>query len=310
MTGAEDPPIEVAVVTGATGGMGRVIAATLAGRGMHVVTVARDPSRADELRARIALGPGSLEVIRADLATRAGVTAAAAAIAGRHEAVKILVNNAGAHYPEHRTSSDGLEMHVAVDYLAAYGLTVLLDRQLRRGRARVVNVASDTIRDTRRVKLFGAPRPATIDPADLADLTRVNAVDGFVPFEAYARAKLLTVTAGYDLARTFTAHGVTVNAVHPGIVATDIVDDLVPAAMRPISGLIRRFMLTPEQGAAAALRLAIDPALEGVTGRYYVRDIETATPSVSYDHNVQQRLRSAADRFLGIADPVDGPGSG
>jgi NAD(P)-dependent dehydrogenase (short-subunit alcohol dehydrogenase family) len=92
---------------------------------------------------------------------------------------------------------------------------------------------------------------------------------GFVPFEAYARAKLMTVTAGHALARGLAADGVTVNAVHPGIVATDIIDDLVPALLRPFGGLIRRTMLTPAEGAAAALRLATDPDLAGVTGRYF-----------------------------------------
>lgn len=148
----------VAVVTGATGGMGGVIAARLAGQGLHVVTIARDPRRAENLRAQIARGgQGTLEVIAGDLSTRAGVRAAAAAIASTHQAVHVLVNNAGAHYPEHRVSGDGVEMHVAVDYLAAYGLTVGLDPQLRRSRARIVNVASDTLRDTRQVKLIGPP---------------------------------------------------------------------------------------------------------------------------------------------------------
>jgi NAD(P)-dependent dehydrogenase (short-subunit alcohol dehydrogenase family) len=297
---ARDTPTGVAVVTGATGGMGRVIAFRLAQRGLHVVTIARDPRRADDLRARIAAepGPAALEVITGDLSTRTGIRAAADAIAARHEAVHVLVNNAGAHYPEHRTSPDGLEMHIAVDYLAAYGLTVHLDRQLRRGRARIVNVASDTLRDTRQVTVFGAPRPATIDPDELHDLTRLSPARGFVPFEAYARAKLLTVTAGYALARTFAADGVTLNAVHPGIVATELIDDLLPVALRPFRGLIRRTMLSPEQGAASALRLATDPALEGVTGRYFVRLDDIPTPAVSYDQAVQHRLRVATDHFL------------
>jgi NAD(P)-dependent dehydrogenase (short-subunit alcohol dehydrogenase family) len=294
------PP--VAVVTGATGGMGRVVAARLAEQGMHVVAVARDPRRADDLRTHVARhgGAGALEVVPGDLSTRAGVRAAAEAIAGAHGAVHVLVNNAGAHYPRHRVNPDGVEMHVALDYLAGYGLTVHLDQQLRRGHARIVTVASDTIRDTRRVTLVGAPRPATLDPRELSDLTRLNPAHGFVPFEAYARAKLLAVTAGYALARTFAADGVTLNAVHPGIVATEIIDDLVPRALRPFGGLIRRTMLTPEQGAAAALRLATDRALDGVTGRYFVREVDTATPAVSYDRDVQDRLRAGTDRFLGL----------
>ena len=81
----------------------------------------------------------------------------------------------------------------------------------------------------------------------------------------------MTVTAGYDLARRLAPDGVTVNSLHPGIVATDIVDDLVPPVLRPFGALIRRSMLTPEQGAATAIRLATDPALTDTTGRYFNR---------------------------------------
>jgi len=86
-----------------------------------------------------------------------------------------------------------------------------------------------------------------------------------------------------------------VNALHPGIVATDIVDDLIPAALRPFRALIRRSLLTPGQGAETALRLATDPGLTGVTGRYFNRDIEATTPPVSHDPATQQRLRALSE---------------
>lgn len=295
-------PLEgkVAVVTGATGGMGHVIARALALSGAHVITVARDPRRAGALRTQIAEdpGPGRLEVITGDLSEEAGLVGSTAAILAQHEAVHILINNAGAHFTQHLLSPDGLEMHIAVNYLPAYAMTFLLEGALRRGKARVVNVASDTLRDTRQLKLLGRPRPATIAPDDLDDLARLNPADGFVPFEAYARAKLLTVIATYDQAKTLSNSGVTVNAVHPGIVATDIIDNLIPPALRPIGPLIRRFMLTPAQGAAAALRLATDESVGSISGRYFVRDIDTATPAVSYDTTTQQRLRETSNRFL------------
>lgn len=181
--------LPVAVVTGATGAMGRVIALELARRGMHVVTVARDPRRAAALQEQIATStPGALEVIEGDLSSRIGILAAATVISSRHAAVSILINNAGAHYPERRLAPDGLELHIAVDFLAGYGLTSLLEEQLRSGRARVVNVASDTLRNTRQLKLLGRPRPATLDLDQLADLSALNPATGFVPFEAYARA--------------------------------------------------------------------------------------------------------------------------
>ncbi|KAA9153846.1 SDR family NAD(P)-dependent oxidoreductase [Microbacterium lushaniae] len=287
----------VAVVTGATGGMGRVITRELVRNGMHVVAVARDAARADALLSHDMPDGGTWEVVAGDLSERAGVIRVAGAIAERHDAVHVLVNNAGAHYAQHRRSADGIELHIAVDYLAAFGVTTLLEEHLRRGGARVVNVASDSLRDTRRIALWGRPRPASLDVGELDDLARLNPAAGFIPFEAYARAKLLTVTAGYDLARTF-AGEVSVNAVHPGIVSTDIIDSLIPAPLRPLEGLIRRVLLTPEQGAAATLRLAVDPALEGVTGRYFVRAADTPTPPISYDPDVQLRLRETSDRFF------------
>jgi NAD(P)-dependent dehydrogenase (short-subunit alcohol dehydrogenase family) len=213
------------------------------------------------------------------------------------------LNNAGAHFPHREVSADGIEMHVAVNYLPAYGLTTLLNGALRRGRARVVNVASDSLRDTRQIKLLGSARPPVIIRRELDDLTQLNASDRFRPFDAYARAKLLTVMAGYSLARDFADGGVTINAVHPGIVATGIIDGLIPTPLRPLRALIRRAMLTPEQGASAALRLATSPMLNHVTGRYFVRDIDVSTPSITYDTVAQQRLRASSDRFFCGARP-------
>ena len=304
MTGQYPLEGRVAVVTGATGGMGGVIAAELARAGAHVVTVARDPRGAETLAAVVASqpGPGRLEVVAGDLSLRSGVSSAARAIRDGHPAVHLLINNAGAHFSDHRLSPDGIEMHIALDYLAGYGLTTLLRDPLVRGRARVVNVASDTFRDTRQVSLFGPARPVTVDPGQLDDLGTLNPAGGFVPFQAYARAKLLTVIAGNGVARLLAADGVTVTAVHPGIVATGIIDDLIPPALRPLRSLIRRAMLTPEQGAASTLRLALDPALEGVTARYFVREVETPTAPITHDRSVQDRLLTSSDLFLAGGD--------
>ncbi|MFF5175634.1 SDR family NAD(P)-dependent oxidoreductase [Micromonospora sp. NPDC000089] len=282
---------KVAVVTGATGGMGQIIAADLIRAGAHVVAIARNPARADALRAHLdSRATTRLDVIAADLSQRADVVTAANTILDRHHKIHILVNNAGAHFPEHRVSADGIEMHIALDYLAAYGLTTLLHVPLRHGRARVVNVASDTLNDTRQIKLAGRPRSVTLDLAAIDNLAELNPAAGFTPFEAYARAKLMTVTAGYALARNLAADGVTINAVHPGIVATDIIDTLVPPLLRPVRALIRRSLLTPTEGANSTTRIATDPRLSGVTGRYFNRDAESSTPPVSHDPTTQQRL--------------------
>jgi retinol dehydrogenase-12 len=248
------------------------------------------------------LGPGRAEVIAADLSAREGVRQVAGQFTARHDSLHLLVNNAGAHYRKRRVSADGVEMHVAVDYLAGFGLTLLLLGQLRAGApSRVVNVVSEAMNDARVITSRARPRPVTLDPGDLDDLRRVNGTAGFAPFEAYARAKLLTTMSGYLLADQLRGTGVTVNAVHPGITATRIVGDIVHPAMKPFLGLLKRSMLTPAQGAAPILHLATAPELAGITGRYYVRDTEQRTPEISYDRDLQQRLRAATDSYTAMA---------
>ncbi|MGM1063455.1 SDR family NAD(P)-dependent oxidoreductase [Saccharothrix sp. Mg75] len=275
-----------ALVTGGTGGMGRVITTELARAGAHVVTTGRDRERGEALARHVAeeTGADRVEVLTGDLASRADVRRLAAEFAARHDALHLLVNNAGAHYRERRLTSDGVEAHLAVNHLAGFTLTHLLaDRLLAAGTARVVNVVSAAMSDARAVPLPGRPRPVTLDLTTATDARDLNPADGYAPFAAYARAKLLTTTCGYEFADRWRDAGVTVNSVHPGIVSTGLVDDLVPAALAPFRSLIHRRLLTPEQGAGAALRLAVDPALAGTTGRYYVRDREARSPDASYD---------------------------
>ena len=208
-----------------------MIAAELARLGSTVVIVSRGAAAGEQLKRQIAAQAGAdrAEVIAGDLSTREGVRQVAGEFAARHDRLHLLVNNAGAHYRKRRVNADGVEMHVAVDYLAGFGLTLLLLGQLRAGApSRVVNVVSDAMNDARVITSRARPRPVTLDPGELDDLRRINGTAGFAPFEAYARAKLLTTMSGYLLARELRDTGVTVNAVHPGITATRIAGDTAP----------------------------------------------------------------------------------
>jgi NAD(P)-dependent dehydrogenase (short-subunit alcohol dehydrogenase family) len=295
------------MVTGATGGLGRVIATEFARLGATVVIVCRDDAAGERLRRQVAtqVGADRAEVIVGDLSSRAGLRHVAREFTARHDSLHILVNNAGAHYRKRLVNADGIEMHVAVDYLAGFGLTLLLLDQLRNGApSRVVNVVSDAMNDARPVTTRARPRPVTLDPGELDDLRKVNGAAGFAPFEAYARAKLLTTMSGYLLASQLHDAEVTVNAVHPGITATGIVDDIVHPLMKPFLGLIKRSLLTPEQGAAPVLRLATAPELAGVTGRYFVRDADQRSPEISYDRDLQQRVWAASQACIVTTDPA------
>jgi NAD(P)-dependent dehydrogenase (short-subunit alcohol dehydrogenase family) len=284
---------KISLVTGATGGLGRVVATELARRGSRVVIVVRDRRAGDALRDDIAarVGNDRVEVLTADLSARDAVNAVADRFLASHSVLNLLVNNAGAHFARRSVNADGVEMHVAVNHLAGFVLTERLRGALLAGApARVVNVVSASMNDTRQVKLGRRPRPVALDAAQLTDLRSVNPADGYQPFTAYARSKLLALMAGYRLAEQFDGTGVTVNAVHPGVAATGVVDDMTPAVMKPFAALIKRSLLTPEQGAEAILRVATDQRLDGVTGHYFDRDTEATTAPASYDAELQQRV--------------------
>jgi len=296
----------VSMVTGATSGIGRVVAAELARLGSTVVIVCRTEAGGEQVRREIAAEAGQdrIEVLVGDLASAADVRRVAGEFAARHQRLHLLVNNAGAHFRRRLVNADGIEMHVAVNHLAGFGLTALLLDQLGAGApARVVNVVSTLMNDARLFSRRGQPRPVTLEPAELDDLRQINGAVGFDKVEAYARAKLLTTMTGYLLADQLREAGVTVNAVHPGITATPIVDDIVPPLMKSLLGLAKRSLLTPEQGAASVLRLATAPELAGVTGRYFDQDVESRSPEVSYDRDLQQRAWAASHARIVIDAP-------
>jgi NAD(P)-dependent dehydrogenase (short-subunit alcohol dehydrogenase family) len=296
MTASIDLTGRVSLVTGATGGIGQVVATELARLGSTVVIVCRNGVAGNELKARIAatVGADRVEVLTGDLVAQADLRRVVEQFTARHPALHLLINNAAAYYGTRTLDPDGIELNLVVNYLAGFTLSTLLLGTLRAGApSRVVNVVTAAMGDTRHVKFGRKPRPVSLDPAALDDLRRVNGAVDFAPFEGYARAKLLTMMSGYLLAERLTGTGVTVNAVHPGLVGTKVFDDITPRGMKPLRGMLHRLVLTPAQGAEPVLRLATDSALAGVTGRYFDRDTEAKSPPVSYDRALQQRLWDA-----------------
>jgi retinol dehydrogenase-12 len=118
--------------------------------------------------------------------------------------------------------------------------------------------------------------------------------------EVYARAKLEMLMCGYALARQLTGTGVTVNTVHPGITGTKIVDAISSPAIAPLVPLVKRLLLTPEQGAHAALDLATNPWLEKTTGKYFLQHVQARSPELSYDTALQDQLWKASADLVSL----------
>ncbi|HEX8431980.1 MAG TPA: SDR family NAD(P)-dependent oxidoreductase [Longimicrobium sp.] len=269
------------VVTGATGGIGGATARGVAERGATTVLVARDPERGEALRAAIARATGNprVHLFVADLSSLAAVRAVAAAIAADHPRIDVLVNNAATYTRKRKESVDGIELQWAVNHLATFLLTHSLLGPLTAGGARVVTVSS------------AAHRGARLRWDDLEMRRR------YFGWAAYSATKLANLLFTRELARRMAGSGVTANALHPGVVATE----LLMGGFPPIR-LLRRFLRTPEQGAATPIFLATSPTAEGVTGKYWI-DCKQADPApAALDDAAAARLWQWSERMTGITD--------
>jgi len=275
----------IAVVTGATNGIGKITARELAKKGYRVVLVARNAEKAARTATEIAAAaPGSLvETILCDMSSQRQIRAAAAELRHRHDRLHVLVNNAGGIWMKREVTEDGLERTFAVDHLGYFLLTNLLLPQLRQGTpSRVVNVASE------------ASKVGKIDFDDLQGEKRYN------PGRAYAQAKLANILFSNELSRRLQGSGVTSNALHPGAVASGFgFND--PGIFRFVVTIARPFLIGEEKGARTSIYLASSPDVEGVTGGYFVKCQPRLPPRRARDPETARRLWEVSERMCGVA---------
>lgn len=277
----------VCAVTGASAGLGLETALALARMGATVVLLCRSEERGARARDLIASATGGNgpHVVRCDHANLDSVRSAAAELLERFDALHVLVHNAGLMLMQRRITVDGLEETFQVNHLGAFLLTDLLRERLAASApARVVTVSSAAHRGV---------------GLDFGDLQGERAYDGW---SAYARSKLANVLYTYELARRLEGSGVTANALHPGIVRTGFGHDN-GAAMRAFMMLTQLPPLgaSPRRGARTQVWLASSPAVEGISGRYFVRRRARRSSRASYDQEAQRRLWEASE-LLARAD--------
>jgi len=272
------------IVTGGTGGIGKATATALAAQGDRVVVVGRNPAKAEAAVSDIrrATGSAAVEMLLCDFGTLASVRSLAAEVLRRYEQVQVLVNNAGAIYPTRTLTADGFEATFGVNHLAPFLLTNLLLDRLKAGNpARIVNVSS------------AAHAFPGLDFDDWQSERRK-----YHSMRAYAMSKIANVLFTYELARRLTGTGVTANCLHPGMVATDIFTSQGKSlAVRLIGPLLRPFVMTAEQGAETSVYLAADPAVAGVTGRYFVKKLAKRSARPTYDEALARRLWELSERM-------------
>lgn len=277
-------PRPIVLITGATDGLGRALADRLASRGARLILHGRNAERlataADQIAAS---GVARPRAVVADLSELAQVARLADDVAGLTDRLDVLVNNAGIGSGEpagrqRSTSADGYELRFAVNYLAGFRLTLGLLPRLRvprrDGPARVVMVASG--------------RQQAIDFDD------VMLTQHYSGQRAYAQSKLAQIMFGIELAHRLPASEVTVNSLHPAsLMPTKIVLDEHVASVDSL-----------ETGVDATARLAVSPAIDGKTGRFYDRQREAEPHAQALDPAARRELWMRSLQLARIPDPL------
>jgi NAD(P)-dependent dehydrogenase (short-subunit alcohol dehydrogenase family) len=278
-----DSPQRVAVVTGASSGIGLYTALGLARAGVRVVMTGRNRERIGRARDFVAarVSGAEIETALADFASLAAVRGLAGEILSRHQRLDVLVNNAGLLAPGYRLSEDGYEMTFAVNHLAPFLLTdLLLDRLKASAPARIVTVSSRAHRGHR------------------IDLATITGSQDWSMMKAYGRSKLCNILFTRELARRLEGSGVTAMCLHPGLVATGFGHrgGLVELGWR----LGRPFMISAERGAETSIFLATVPEPAPFNGGYVVDRVLEQPDPAARDNSMARRLWDESARLVGL----------
>ena len=272
---------KVALITGANSGIGRETAKQLALQGYHVFITCRNFTKAkpvlDEID-QLSDQTAKAEFIALELSDLNSVKACAENFLSRNLDLHLLIANAGVAGQKGLTQS-GFEYTFGVCHVGHFLLFKLLTEKLiQSAPARVVVVASKAHRHAKNIDFTKVLQPA----------------NSLGAMQEYCTAKLANVLFVKELSRRLYSTGVTVYAVHPGIVATDIWRSLP----KPLHKMMNRFLLTPEQGATTSLHCATKAQLAGESGLYYEQSKVVQSSAVAQDMQLAEQLWEHSEHWV------------
>ena len=273
---------QTCLITGGSDGIGYVAARELARKGAQVVIVGRN---ATKTAAAVDLiieetGNHTVRYLLADLSSQCDVHRLADQVKEQIPRLDVLLNNAGAIFLSSRRSVDGIEMTFALNHLGHFLLTtLLLDLLKDSAPARIVNVSSSSHASPGKLRLEDLPKPGSNRG-----------------YRAYGRSKLCNILFTYELARQLEGSGVAVNALHPGLVRTNI------ARNNGLLGRVVNFFIGARgvdavKGAETLIYLATSPEAEGITGKFFVNCRAVPSSPLSYDTELAYGLWELSERL-------------
>jgi retinol dehydrogenase 12 len=280
---------KVVLITGATSGIGEVTAMSLAEKGATVIVVGRSPERAVATveKIRHATGNPKVEYLLADLSSIEQVSSLASAFNQKYDRLDVLINNAGAVFFKKEFVVDHYEKTFTLNYLSYFLLTNLIIEKIkataqRDGESRIINVSSD------------AHRGAKIYFDDLMFEHRSYGPGGL---RAYCQSKLADILFTFELARRLAGTAVTCNALHPGLVSSNIGKN--NGVLGKLSmGMVNKFAISPSEGAQTLVFLASWPSVKGITGKYYIKCQPVNADKACYDPDTARRLWEISEELV------------
>lgn len=274
------------LVTGANSGIGKALSMRLAKEGHEVIMLCRDQGRGEKALAEIKKESGArnIQLALCDLASLDSIREFVTGFVREFEDLDGLVNNAGVIRMTRHETRDGFESDFGVNHLGHFLLTLSLMPLLKRAtNARIVIVSSV------------AHKIGNIHFDDIHLRKRWN------PIRAYSRTKLANLLFGFELAERVSSWGISVNCLHPGLVASNIVIKLDSGIGKTLLALARPFIKTPEQGADTAHYLLVNPEVRDVTGQYYKDRVIQRPGSRTSDEKIRAMLWRLSEEMVGLS---------
>jgi NAD(P)-dependent dehydrogenase (short-subunit alcohol dehydrogenase family) len=254
------------IVTGSNSGIGKEAALNLAKSGHRILMLCRDSEKSMKVHQEIVSQSGNENVflISVDLSDPHSIRSAVEKINKDYPVIDVLLNNAGVYKVRRQEADNGVEMTFAVNFLAPYMLSLmLLDNLEASGNGRIINVVSELYKN---------------GSIDFDNLMQENS---YKVGDAYANSKLASVLFTVDLAESVKDKGISVNALHPGVLATDSFRDYP----RFLTRILNLFLEKPNKGGERIAYLAVSDEVKYVSGKYFYKSEqqEIDTPNLASD---------------------------